>query len=167
MSICKSLCLQSASLRAKDLSANLTPLVSKLIDALGWYLFICFISTNKLSPISVGSPPVMPNDWVFLSMREISLILNDVLSVSCATGGCGHIMHLWLQRSVANIALCCDCISYKKIISPLLLMVTTSPSWKSSTWLMLDTYGFRESFTALLTTTAAYPEGIHAAFLET
>ena len=59
---------------------------------------------------------------------EINFILNGVLSSSSVTGGCGHIMHLWLQRSVTKRALCVDFISYKKIISPFELITTTSPS---------------------------------------
>ena len=132
MSICKSWCLHFASFIAYSLSANLTPFERILIAVLGSSFLIWFIKTNKLSPIRVGSPPVIPISWVLLSNREINFKLNGVLSFSCNIGGCGHIMQRWLHLSVAIIALWLDLISYTKTISPRLLMTTASPSLNPS-----------------------------------
>ena len=128
MSICKSWCLHLANFMAYSLSANFTPLDKMLIAVWGNTFFIWFINVKRLSPISVGSPPVMPISCVLLSNNEISFWLKGVLSFSCSIGGCGHMMQRWLQRSVAISALWLEFISYTNMISPCLLITTTSPS---------------------------------------
>lgn len=123
-------CLYLASFMAYSLSANFTPL-DMLVAVLGNSFLMWFVNVKRLSPMRVGSPPVIPISCVLLLNKEISFRLNGVLSFSCRIGGCGHMMQRWLRRSVAISALWLEFISYTKMISPCLLITTASPSWKS------------------------------------